>query len=81
MAESGTTQFSCASCGARYKVAHVEAPPSTGDQQIFCLSCGVSIPSYDGKMALKYFRVERAPRHRRTARSQQNKQTPASGGA
>lgn len=65
MTEPGNTHFNCPSCGARYKVVRVEASPTTGDHPVSCVSCGVGIPSYEGKMAMKYFQVERSPRHRR----------------
>jgi hypothetical protein len=40
MADAEPAPFSC-SCGAKYKIVRVEAPPGpTTDRQIVCLSCG-----------------------------------------
>jgi predicted RNA-binding Zn-ribbon protein involved in translation (DUF1610 family) len=65
MSDAATTQFNCPSCGARYKVVRIEAPAGMGEHAISCLSCKAAIPSREGTMVLKYFQVERAPRHRR----------------
>jgi len=69
MTEPGNAHFKCPNCGAGYKVMRVEAPPGLGDDPISCVSCGAAIPSYDGKLAMKYFQIERSPRHRHAARS------------
>jgi predicted Zn finger-like uncharacterized protein len=69
MADAASSHFTCPSCSARYRVVRVEAAPGLSDYEIHCVSCNAPIPARDGKMALKYFQIERSPRHRRAARS------------
>ena len=62
--------FSCADCGAKYKVVPVEMPVHAESKgEIGCLSCGASLRGRDGTFALKYFLVERPRRAKRSVSS------------
>jgi len=61
-------KFSCPTCGAKYEVVRVEAPPEpTTDREITCVSCGGPLHGRDGSFILKYFLVDR-PRRRASGR-------------
>jgi DNA-directed RNA polymerase subunit RPC12/RpoP len=56
-------QFLCPTCGAKYEIVRIEAPPEpTTDREILCLSCGRPLRGREGKFVLKYFQVERPKR-------------------
>jgi hypothetical protein len=51
------TNFNCPICEALYKVVRVEAPAES-DKSLTCLGCGAPLRNREGKLALKYFRVD-----------------------
>jgi hypothetical protein len=56
-------KFSCPTCGAKYEVVRIEAPPGpTTDRAITCVSCGGPLNGREGKFILKYFMIDRARR-------------------
>ena len=52
----------------------VEAPPSSDENRLLCLSCGAPLLNREGKYALKYFRTNGKPVQVRNSR--QPKLTP-----
>jgi hypothetical protein len=53
-------KFRCPTCGAKYEVVRVEAPPRpTTDREITCLCCDRPLRGCEGKFIVKYFLVER----------------------
>ena len=55
-------QFFCPTCGAKYEIVWVEAPPRSTDREVTCLSCGGPLHGREGKFLLKYFLAERPKR-------------------
>jgi hypothetical protein len=51
------TSFACPTCGAKYKVVRVEAPPTPHEGQLVCRSCGGPLNAREGRFVLKYFLV------------------------
>jgi hypothetical protein len=55
-------QFFCPTCGAKYEIVRVKAPPRPTDREVTCLSCGGPLHGREGKFLLKYFLTERSKR-------------------
>jgi predicted RNA-binding Zn-ribbon protein involved in translation (DUF1610 family) len=51
------TLFACPTCGAKYKLVRVQAPPRPHEGQLVCTSCGGPLNAREGRFALKYFGV------------------------
>jgi hypothetical protein len=59
MASSPATRFNCPNCGAVYEVVYVEAEIVALNSELACLSCDASLQARHGRLALKYFLLER----------------------
>jgi predicted RNA-binding Zn-ribbon protein involved in translation (DUF1610 family) len=54
----GSALFLCPTCGAKYRLAHIEAlaEPTT---PLACISCGEPLAPREGEFFNKYFLIER----------------------
>ena len=59
MSQLESAPFYCPHCGAKYRIARLEVPP-THDREIRCISCSGALPGREGAFLLKYFLVERS---------------------